>query len=357
MRIDIVGGGSLGLLFFSKMALNWHTDSNEANVHEQQLTRLHLWTRTEAQAEHIRKEGIIFQASQDQPGQQVLPDSMPGCSVTAVTEHFNRKHPVDHERTDGTITEKADLILLTVKQQHVNEQLIQWLSERMHKHTIIVTLQNGLRTDRIWPDSWQVYVAVTTEGAKKLSPTRVVHSGHGATSIGDAAVLYGASAARYKAKPVEGYEEGTIAFLLKSLNGAGFNAVLSKDIEIEVYRKLTINAIINPLTALWRVPNGELLASKGRILIMRQLFEEAAEVYGKNDIAWSESWWDDILQVCLATSTNTSSMLADVLNGCATEISWINGAIIGLAQRANMTAEAHEWMCRLIESLTIEEAD
>ncbi|MFD1885385.1 ketopantoate reductase family protein [Paenibacillus wenxiniae] len=363
MRIDIVGGGSLGLLFFSKLALSWHTDDMEHQGNDHQPDRLHLWTRTKAQAQHICQEGILFQTGQDQPVQKLLPTSISGCSVAGVEGSFKLEqaapyeHTTPYEHATETITEKADLILLTVKQQHVNREFIQWLSERVHKHTIIVTMQNGLRTDRIWPDAWQVYVAVTTEGAKKLSPVWVVHSGHGATSIGDAAALYGTSAARDMAKSIQHYDEGTIAFLLKSLTKAGFNASLSKDIKLEVYRKLMINAVINPLTALWRIANGELLASKSRIMIMRQLFDEAAAVYGKNDIGWSESWWNDILQVCCATSANTSSMLADVLNGRPTEISWINGAIIGLARRANMKADAHEWMCRLIESLTTEEAD
>ncbi len=349
MRIDIVGGGSLGLLFFSKLALSWQTGSEYSG---EQSHKLHLWTRTKAQAEHIREEGIAFQEGQDQPIHSLMPHSISGCSVAAVEESV-----LTANSDQSILIEKADLILLTVKQQHIHSELIQWLSERMHKDTLIITMQNGLRTDSIWPGGWQVYVGVTTEGAKKLSPVSVVHSGHGQTYIGNGATLYGSSAVCGQATTMDGYEEGTIAFLLKSLTKAGFTATLSKDIEIEVYRKLTINAVINPLTALWRVSNGELLASEARIAIMRQLFDEAIAVYGKNDIGWSEAWWNNILQVCRATASNTSSMLADVLNNRSTEIDWINGAIVGLAQHVQIEVPAHEWMCKLIESLTVEEAD
>ncbi|WP_322924537.1 2-dehydropantoate 2-reductase [Paenibacillus campi] len=351
MHIDIVGGGSLGLLFFSKLALTRHANTihNTTAAHSL-VDQLWLWTRTSEQAKRIQEEGVLFQAGSDQPLQRFMPSSLASCSVAAVQTNT--------EQAAAAIeTDKADIILLTVKQQHVTAELIHWLSKRMHKGTVLITMQNGLRTDSIWPPTWNVYVAITTEGAKKLSPVGVMHSGHGQTAIGNAALLYHSSTLLSETLAVQEYEQRTIASLLRSLMEAGFKVALSNNIRIDVYRKLTINAVINPLTALWRISNGELLASEARIAVMRQLFDEAIAVYTWHHIEWSEAWWHDILQVCQATAANTSSMLADVLHSKRTEIRWINGAIIELARRVPMQAFAHEWMCTLIESLTVEEVD
>ncbi len=347
MRIDIIGGGALGLLFFSKLARNRVEDEKDPSIEVSHSNSLHLWTRTIGQAERIREQGITLREGSDSNDTyHISPSNRVHCSVDAV-----------QSSTDHTAIDKADLILLTVKQQHVTPELIEWLAGRVHNHTVIMMMQNGLRTELLWPEAWQVYVAVTTEGAKKLSPIEVVHSGQGQTHIGHAKALHGSPAGLSDTEHGSLYEEGTIAILLKWLQKAGFVAAMSKNIEIEVYRKLTINAVINPLTALWRIPNGELLVGSDRMKIMRQLFDEAMAVYTKNDIGWSESWWNDIVQVCHATSTNTSSMLADVLHGRTTEIRWINGAIVDLAKRVHIEVPAHEWMLRLIESLTVEEAD
>ncbi|MFD1904841.1 ketopantoate reductase C-terminal domain-containing protein [Paenibacillus rhizoplanae] len=97
-----------------------------------------------------------------------------------------------------------------------------------------------------------------------------------------------------------------------------------------IYRKLLINAVINPLTAIWRVQNGELLASPERVHIMKELYTEAIGIFEACGITLEQGAWEAILEVCRATSGNTSSMLADVLAARETEIRWINGSIVNM---------------------------
>jgi 2-dehydropantoate 2-reductase len=122
-----------------------------------------------------------------------------------------------------------------------------------------------------------------------------------------------------------------------------------------IYRKLLINAVINPLTAIWRIPNGGLLASGERMKLMRELYDEAVAVYDACGIVHENGTWDSIIGVCRATSGNTSSMLADVLAARATEIRWINGSIVEMAERSGLAVPLHRWMCRMVEGMIAEE--
>ncbi|WP_458121729.1 ketopantoate reductase family protein [Paenibacillus sp. Z6-24] len=334
MIIDIFGAGSLGLLFYSKLALT-----------EEEI-QLNLWTRTEEQASLIREQGVQFYPSAD---------SVSFMDSLTIPAKGSVKPVSDIRQADQD--QKADVILVTVKQTHLTIDFVRQLRKRASERTAIICFQNGIRMDNLWGDQWQVYAGITTEGAKKPSAYAVVHSGYGETVIGRLVQGHSTADRGDKSKGAENGQSDAILLLLNLWTKAGLNASMSNNIEMAIYRKLMINAVINPLTALWRIPNGELLQSPERTSVMKRLYKEAIQVYDKADIEWSESLWNDILQVCRATASNTSSMLADVQQGRRTEIGWINGSIVEIGRRHQTAAPGHEWVCALIEAMTTKEAD
>jgi 2-dehydropantoate 2-reductase len=135
------------------------------------------------------------------------------------------------------------------------------------------------------------------------------------------------------------------------LEKAGIKAFASNNIEDIVYQKLLVNATINPLTALLRVKNGELLDGAGRIELMRDLLAEAAEVYHAAGIPVNEEEaWKQILSVCRLTADNTSSMLQDILAGRPPEYEAITGAIIRLGARYGADTPLHQMIFRLLQA-------
>lgn len=103
--------------------------------------------------------------------------------------------------------------------------------------------------------------------------------------------------------------------------------------------KLVANAVINPLTAIFRVPNGELLDPL--LSPLRQaLVEEASaailahlSTLGTLDAETAERFsvtrlGEMVERVCVATKGNRSSMLQDVEAGRGTEVGYINGWIV-----------------------------
>lgn len=314
MNIHIIGAGALGLLYGGKLA----------SVGE----RVTLWTRTAEQATLLRNEGVILE---DAGGERIQVDS----EILAV-------HTMD-EASSKSGTDEADWIFITTKQRHIDHRLLEGVKKLLGKRTRIACFQNGVgHIDKLRAavSDHPVYAVITTEGARRISGRKVVRAGLGETKIG---MTSNGSLTRSSGSTVES--------LIVSLVKAGIPSYLSNEIDKEIYRKLLINAVINPLTALWRIPNGELLANQSRLAWVRQLSEEGLQVYQACGIPYDPDMYEIITAVCRTTAVNTSSMLKDVLEGAPTEVDYINGRLVEMARSVDLVVPGHEAVWRLVRSM------
>lgn len=109
--------------------------------------------------------------------------------------------------------------------------------------------------------------------------------------------------------------------------------ILEHDMPTRLFKKLAINAVINPLTAYYRCLNGELVSQPK---YRQQLLDLAMEVTTTfSALGWTgaESLSDDAITVAQATAKNRSSTLQDVENNNRTELASITGYIIQSAQQ------------------------
>jgi 2-dehydropantoate 2-reductase len=119
------------------------------------------------------------------------------------------------------------------------------------------------------------------------------------------------------------------------------------------YLKLALNACINPVTAVYGLPNACIaeLASPANELA-RKLAREVQLVYEKvrpeTDVA---RLMDRVEQLARDTAGNTSSMLADVKAGKGTEIEFINGYIVQLARSTGIRVPENEDIIRRVKTL------
>lgn len=307
MKIWVIGAGSMGLLFAGKLAIS---GADVAIV-----------TRSAQQADEIGQDGItVTEAATNEAGHAA-------CRAYAM-EHLPSAELVD----------EPEWILLTVKQKHIDAKFAQRIAAIGGRNTKMVCFQNGVghmeRLAEFIPEE-RLYAAITTEAALKQSGHSVLHTGHGTTYIGNSVSI----------------PQNNEKILNNLLISAGFSVFLSNKINDRVYMKLVVNAVINPLTALWRIRNGELLLSERRIHMMRQLFDEAAEVVGKLGFSLPDGAWEEVLGVCRSTANNTSSMLRDVQEGRETEIDWINGSVISLADRVGVPVPANRTVYGLVKGI------
>ncbi|KIL41735.1 hypothetical protein SD70_05025 [Gordoniibacillus kamchatkensis] len=311
-RLRIIGGGSIGLLLAGKLAA-----AGEAQVE--------LVTRSEEQAETIRREGVTVRE--------------PGGSFRAQVAARSFAETL----TLTNAGERPDWVLLTVKQQAIDSALLSGLQAAAPVHGI-VCWQNGIgHIDTIAaaaPDA-KLLIAVTTEGARRLSPSEVDHTGAGLTEIGDAS---------RSDEPQQRFEL-LQKKLVQPLANAGFDASVSKHIHTSVWNKLLINAVINPLTAIWRVPNGLLLQSAAAQALIRSLTDEAVAVAAAEGAEISAQIAERIAGVCRRTAANRSSMLQDIEAGRMTENEWISGAIVRIAAKHGVHVPVTETVYRIVQQL------
>lgn len=125
-------------------------------------------------------------------------------------------------------------------------------------------------------------------------------------------------------------------------------------IENALWRKVIINAAINPLTAFHHVVNGQLLEDADRRAGLAAVTREAtavaracgADPFGEEDpVAVVE-------EVCRLTAANRSSMLQDVEAMRRTEVDQICGEIMRRGEAVRVEAPRCESLVGLVESLS-----
>jgi 2-dehydropantoate 2-reductase len=312
MKIGILGAGSLGLLFAAKLSAAG--------------TQVQLITRTLEQAEHICLHGIKLGTEQE--------TKIDICQVTPFEELYN-------ETSRAYL--QVDVMFVMLKQTDLLADVMLSLAVHLKPGVPLVCCQNGighLEQFLIYFPQHPIYAAVTTEGARRLSQNEVVHTGHGKTYIG-----------AWQTSPLKDDSDDFSAQLLNALHQAGFQTELTDEIEHQLWKKLIINAVINPLTAILRIPNGDLLKSEYTIQLMRSVYEEAVKTAQAEGMLFNEMLWQDVLGVCERTALNHSSMLQDISAGRPTEIEWITGSILQRAQKQRLSLPNQIVLYRLVKSL------
>ncbi len=215
------------------------------------------------------------------------------------------------------------------------ERAAHQLAECLAEDGLALTLQNGLGNREILSGILgiqRVVLGVTTTGATLLGPGLVKAGGEGLISIETHPAIC----------PIEG-----------ALKAAGFKTETVKDAKSLIWSKLVINAAINPLTALLRVPNGQLLERPTARALMRVLAEETAAVAHAENVKLAFKDPAGAAEgVAHKTAANHSSMLQDVRRGAPTEIDAICGAITRIGGEHGLSTPINQACWQLIKALT-----
>jgi 2-dehydropantoate 2-reductase len=198
---------------------------------------------------------------------------------------------------------------------------------------VALTLQNGLGNAEALADqlgAHRVAVGVTTTGGALLEPGLVRFGGEGSLEI----------AAMPRLDP-----------LVAALRNAGFDVKLHSELRGLQWGKLVVNSAINPLTALFSLPNGQLLVDPTVHQILQRTARETASVAAAQKIELP--YTDPVLmveQVARQTAANRSSMLQDLQRGAPTEIEAINGAVVRAAIEVGLEARLNRQLLELVRA-------
>ena len=201
---------------------------------------------------------------------------------------------------------------------------------------VALTLQNGLGNFEALAEVLgkdRVALGTTTQGATLLGPGQAQEGGRGVTHVA---------------------EHPRLLPLVELLRSADFEILQSpiSSLQSLVWGKLAINAAINPLTAILRIPNGELLNRPEALTLLEAAANEVAAVAQAKGI---ELPFADAglraREVAHTTAQNRSSMFQDILRGAKTEVDAINGAVVGEGIKVNVPTPINEVLWRLVKAL------
>jgi 2-dehydropantoate 2-reductase len=266
-------------------------------------------------------------------------------SKTTALSHFSFKEMnAQTEDFPLTIANKAELacaqvIIICVKSYQVKTTL-QSIYSLIADNALIILTHNGLGTfeeisDLLKP-SQCLLTLLLTQGARKVADYHVEHTGMGNSDIG---LIYGQLSLSK--------QECLVDYLQKGLN----QVYWQENIQQAQWRKLAINCVINPLTALENVPNGEINQSIYQEKI-KQLISEVTQVANKEGVTLSEnSLLSLVNNVAKSTAKNTSSMRADILAKRRSEIDYINGYIHRLGEKHKLATPSNTQLWLDIKAL------
>jgi len=204
---------------------------------------------------------------------------------------------------------------------------------------VALSLQNGVGNWEILCESLgeaRAAAGVTRMGAMLLAPGVVRLGGRGPTTLG----------AHERLGPLE-----------QCLHAGGLEIERVGDLAGVLWGKLAVNAGINPVSALLRLRNGELLQRPGARAVMRQAAAEVQTVAAAMGIALPfPDAAEQAESAALASADNSSSMLQDVRRGARTEIDAINGAVVRMAEVDGVQAPVNRLLWQLVSAMTPGEA-
>lgn len=191
-------------------------------------------------------------------------------------------------------------VLVAVKYGHLPEVIHKLKNYSLNNP--IVFMQNGmmhLELIRHLPQK-NIAAGIVEHGALKVNDTEVRHTGKG----------------KYKFALLTGDDK----IFSPLLNVNGVKVEWQKDADTMLLRKVLLNSMINPITALLSLKNGELLSDPYAYELMKNVYTELYTAFPEIDILLP---FEHVTALCAATADNTSSMLADKLAGRKLEVDTI----------------------------------
>lgn len=307
--IAILGAGAVGQLIFHQL--------------KQAGQRPYLIVRKGEECEHpLRFQSLSGQMTQT------------NASLINLSPPLNASTAL-HSQSEHSLVKQTQLLVVCVKAYQVTDALtsvlpqlpsschVLLLHNGMGPHLDIIPLLNGKGLS----------LGTTSQGAYRADTWSVKQTGEGITQIG-------------------GISGTALSEDLKLiLTTAVPNCHWCEPILPFLWQKLTVNAVINPLTAILNSPNGELAANEYRQQIC-DIIDEIVNVASATGVELNKlALTNRVFDVIELTSANFSSMHQDVANKRQTEIDSINGYVVARAKEYGLSVEANALLLKQVQRL------
>lgn len=225
----------------------------------------------------------------------------------------------------------ADVVLFCVKSTDT-ESAGALIRPFLAPHARVLSLQNGVdNAERLAAVLGRpVAPAVVYVATGMAGPGHVQHHGRGELVI----------------SPGEGD-----AALVAACAQAGVPVTVSDQVMGELWAKLVINCAYNALSALTRLPYGELVQRPGVWDVMRDVHTECLAVAEADGVALPGDTWAAVERIAVSMAGQLSSTARDLIAGKPTEIDHLNGYVLRRAAVHGLPVPANRLLHTLVHAL------
>ncbi len=223
------------------------------------------------------------------------------------------------------------LILLTTKVTDGAVALAP-IARLVGEDTTILCLQNGLGSERIARaavgDRGIVLRGITQFGAIFESPGVIQFMAPGYTLI-------------------EQHERSDR--IARTFSDAGLDCRVSPNIAADVWHKLVINCVVNPITAILGCEVGG-IANPQLDPLKQLVIDECVAVAATQGVTFAVDFMREISEV-FRPSRNLASMLQDLRRGDVTEIDYLNGAVVAIGSGHGLECPVNDALTKIIKAM------
>jgi len=309
-NIIVIGQGAMGLL--------WYHHLSQANTHTSASPNVSLLSSNQAQLNAYELKSAKYQFT---PYQQ---------QETSI-------YPITYAKTADI--KRANIILLCVKSYHIASALKNIAKDIPHRCMVILA-HNGMGTfeeaAELLPSNQPILAMLTTHGCLRRGVLNIEHTGLGYSDVG---LLSGEISTNQQNK------------LSNVLSHALPEVTFHQNIIEKQWLKLAINCVINPITAINDIDNGEVNNEKYTEQVNQLLAEIVAISHNEGINLVLADLQKTVFKVASATAKNCSSMRCDILAGKPSEIDYINGYIHRLGKHYQIATPENTRLWQQVKSL------
>jgi 2-dehydropantoate 2-reductase len=225
-----------------------------------------------------------------------------------------------------------DTLLLLTTKVNDNREAASAIAEKVRRDTTVLCVQNGLHGERIVGDVLRdrcvVLRAITQFGAIFRGP-----------GVIDLKVIGHTLVERHD-------RSAAIAALLTA---SGLDGRISDDINVDVWRKLIFNCVINPITSIVGSEVGGI--ADARLDPLKQLVIGECLAVARADGVTFDLDFQQALRNLFGPSRNIASMRQDLMNRKRTEIDHMNGAVVELGRRFGIACPVNGALVAIIKAM------
>jgi 2-dehydropantoate 2-reductase len=137
--------------------------------------------------------------------------------------------------------------------------------------------------------------------------------------------------------------------IARIFSDAGLDCRISPNIVADVWHKLVINCVVNPITAILGCEVGG-IANPQLDPFKQLVIDECVAVAATQDVTFAIDFMREISDV-FRPSRNLASMLQDLRRGHPTEIDYMNGAVALLGARHGIECPVNDALTKIVEAL------